>query len=157
MNEDELQAQFSSGDDEWSTPQRFFDGLNAEFGFTLDPCSTDQNAKCKKHFTAFENGLVQNWSNDIVFMNPPYGRHIGRWMKKAYDSAKMGATVVCLIPARTDTHWWHTYAMRGEIRLLYGRLKFGDAKNSAPFPSAVVVFRPPGFQLRAVPISLVCR
>ena len=76
-------------------------------------------------------------------MNPPYGREIGTWMGKAYNSArKNGATVVCLVPARTDTKWWHTYGVRGEITYLKGRLKFGDGKNAAPFPSAVIVFRP---------------
>ena len=84
----------------------------------------------------------------IVFMNPPYGGVIGHWMRKAYEASRGGATVVCLVPARTDTAWWHHFAMRGEVRLLRGRLKFGTARNSAPFPSAVVVFRPPSFALK---------
>ena len=83
-------------------------------------------------------------------MNPPYGRTIARWVRKAYESSMSGATVVCLLPARTDTKWWHNYVMRGEIRLIRGRLRFGNSKNSAPFPSAVVVFRAPEFRLSAM-------
>lgn len=134
---------FSSATPEWYTPQEFFDKLNAEFGFTLDPCCTHENAKCEKHFTEAENGLAQSWHGETVFMNPPYGRTIGDWMRKAYESCnRNGAQVVCLVPARTDTAWWHEYAMKGEIRFIRGRLKFGGAVDSAPFPSAVVIFRP---------------
>ena len=139
---------FSSATCEWATPQWLFDALLREFAFTLDPCATAENAKCRRFFTAADDGLAQDWSRDVVFMNPPYGTVIGRWMRKAFESAQAGATVVCLVPARTDTAWWHDYAMRGEVRLLRGRLKFGDAKNSAPFPSAIIVFRPPAFGLR---------
>lgn len=134
---------FSSTSDEWETPQLLFDALDAEFGFSLDPCATPQNAKCKKYYTQVQDGLTQDWGDEIVFMNPPYGRAIGCWVRKAFHSALSGATVVCLLPARTDTRWWHRYAMRGEIRFFTGRLKFGDSNNSAPFPSAVVIFRPP--------------
>jgi site-specific DNA-methyltransferase (adenine-specific) len=116
--------------------------LDAEFRFTLDPCSSDTNARCVRHFTRREDGLAQDWTRDVVFMNPPYGREIGQWMRKAHESARAGAIVVCLVPARTDTAWWHTYAVHGEIRFLRGRLKFGDAAQGAPFPSAIVVFRP---------------
>lgn len=134
---------FSSATPEWYTPQEFFDRLNAEFAFTLDPCSTHENAKCVRHFTMSDNGLSQSWAGESVFMNPPYGREIGEWMRKAYDSCNQsGATVVCLVPARTDTNWWHEYAMKGEIRFIKGRLKFGGAQTNAPFPSAVVIFRP---------------
>lgn len=140
---------FSSRTSEWPTPQWLFDALNREFGFTLDPCSTHANAKCAKHFTILENGLLQPWSREIVFMNPPYGLEIGQWMAKAHETAlRDAATVVCLIPARTDTAWWHRYVMSHEIRLLRGRLKFGDGRNAAPFPSAVVVMRPATFALR---------
>jgi len=145
---------FSSQTDEWATPRWLFASLSAEFDFDLDPCSTHENCLCANHYTKTEDGLRQNWSDAVVFMNPPYGRRIGMWIRKAYDSAQQGATVVCLIPARCDTVWWHRYAMKGEIRLLKGRLKFGDSKNSAPFPSAIVIFRPPSFSLRAMePIS----
>ena len=140
---------FSSKTDLHATPQEFFNGLNTEFRFNLDPCAIAENAKCKVYFTAENDGLKQDWKQATVFMNPPYGREIKRWMKKAYESSLQGATVVCLVPARTDTHWWHNYAMKGEVRLLRGRLKFGDAKNSAPFPSAVVVFRPYAYKLIA--------
>ena len=140
---------FSSQTDEWPTPHWLFDALDAEFGFTLDPCSTDENAKCARHFTRAQDGLAQDWSGTAVFMNPPYGRHIGLWMRKAYDSAAAGATVVCLVPARTDTDWWHRFAMKGEIRLFRGRLKFEGAQHAAPFPSAIIVFRPHHYQLRS--------
>ena len=129
---------FSSKTDLWSTPQDFFEGLDKEFGFTLDVCATDENAKFHRYFTKETNGLLQEWSG-VCWMNPPYGREIKQWMKKASES---NATVVCLVPARTDTAWWHDYANKAnEIRFIRGRLKFGGSKNSAPFPSAVVIFR----------------
>jgi len=135
---------FSSKSVEWETPQGFFDQLNEEFGFTLDPCCTHENAKCEEHFTKEENGLEQDWGNGIVFCNPPYGRKIIHWMRKAWESSLNGATVVCLVPARTDTQWFHEYAIKGEIRLVKGRVKFGGHSNSATFPSMIVIFRPPG-------------
>ena len=143
----DLAVHFSSATDEWATPQWLFDALHREFAFTLDPCATRENAKCPRFFTREDDGLLQNWGDEVVFMNPPYGAMISRWMWKAYDSARKGATVVCLVPARTDTAWWHNSAMKGEVRLLRGRLKFGNATNSAPFPSAIVIFRPPQFSL----------
>ncbi len=130
---------FTSQTDLWATPQDFFDKLNKEFKFELDVCAIEENAKCEKYFTPEIDGLKQEW-NGNVWMNPPYGRSIGTWMKKAYESSLDGAMVVCLIPARTDTKWWHEYCMKGEIRFIKGRLKFGGSKNSAPFPSAVVIF-----------------
>ena len=139
----------SSLDHEWTTPQWLFDALNAEFGFTLDPCSTHENAKCAHHFTKEEDGLWQDWGDSVVFMKPPFGHAIAGWMRKAYESAKAGATVVRLIPARTDTAYWHQYAMKSEIRLLRGRLRFGDGKRVAPFPSAIVVMLPDRFRLVA--------
>lgn len=134
------EVMFSSRADDWETPQWLFDQLNAEFGFTLDVCATPDNAKCERYYTKAEDGLAQDWSG-VCWMNPPYGREIGRWIEKAYESSLGGVTVVCLLPSRTDTKWWHEYVMRGEVRFLRGRLKFGGSKNSAPFPSAVVVFR----------------
>ena len=133
---------FSSKTDLWSTPNDFFDKLNDEFHFTLDPCSTHENAKCYKHFTEEENGLLQDWGNEVVFCNPPYGRQIKYWVKKAYEeSQKDNTNVVILIPARTDTIYFHEYIYhKAEIRFIKGRLKFGNAKNSAPFPSMVVIF-----------------
>lgn len=134
---------FTSNTDEWATPQHLFDELNKEFNFTLDVCANEHNAKCKTFFNKELNGLNQIWSG-ICWMNPPYGRQIRHWIEKAYQSSIEGATVVCLLPARTDTSWWHDYCINGgaEIRFLRGRLKFGDSINSAPFPSAVVIFRP---------------
>jgi phage N-6-adenine-methyltransferase len=132
---------FSSRTSEWPTPQDFFDRLNAVYGFDLDPCATAENAKCPRFFTKAEDGLAQVWKGR-VFCNPPYGREISRWMQKAMEAAATTADlVVCLVPARVDTQWWHTYAVRGEIEYLKGRLKFGGAKSGAPFPSALVVFR----------------
>jgi phage N-6-adenine-methyltransferase len=136
--------------DVWATPQWLFDALHKEFGFTLDPCSDGDNAKCKVFYTMRENGLLRDWGRETVFMNPPYSL-TDEWMRKAYGAALEGATVVCLVPARTDTAWWHQYAMKGEIRFLRGRLKFGDAENSAPFPNAIVVFRPREFALVSYP------
>ena len=130
----------SSKTDDWATPQAFFDELHKEFNFDLDVCASDTNHKCSRYFTVEQDGLFQPWDGTI-WMNPPYGREIGKWMKKAVESWKAGATVVCLVPSRTDTAWWHDYATQGEIRFIRGRLKFGNAKTSAPFPSAVVIYR----------------
>jgi phage N-6-adenine-methyltransferase len=135
--------------DVWATPQWLFDALDKEFGFTLDPCTNGENAKCAKFYTMQDNGLLQNWGGECVFMNPPYSE-CKAWMGKAYGASLEGATVVCLVPARTDTDWWHEYAMKGEVRLIRGRLKFGDAVNPAPFPSAVIVFRPRSYRLLGV-------
>ena len=133
---------FSSETDLWSTPQAFFDKINAVFHFTLDVCATNENAKCDLFICPEIDALKSYW-NGVCWMNPPYGREINLWVKKAYESAKQnGATVVCLLPARTDTKWWHDYCAKGEVLLLKGRLKFGEATNSAPFPSALVIFRP---------------
>ena len=131
---------FSSKSDIWATPQEFFNSLNAEFNFTLDPCALPDNAKCSKFYTPEQNGLKQDWSNETVFCNPPYS-DIKNWVEKAYNEAKRGAKVVMLIPARTDTRYFHDFIYgQHEIRFVRGRLKFGDQKNSAPFPSMVVVF-----------------
>ena len=131
---------FSSVTDEWPTPQAFYDECNAEFGpFDLDPCATAESAKCAKFYTESDDGLSKEWVGK-VWMNPPYGRTIIKWMKKAYESSLSGAEVVCLVPARTDTNWWHEYAAKGNVRFIRGRLKFGGHKNSAPFPSALIHF-----------------
>ena len=129
----------SSNSDRWETPQKLFDELNQKYNFEIDVCALPENAKCENYFTPEVDGLKQDWTG-VCWMNPPYGREIGKWMKKAYESSRNGATVVCLVPARTDTAWWHDYAMKGEIEFIRGRLKFGNSKNSAPFPSAIVVF-----------------
>lgn len=129
--------------DLWATPQYVFDILNKEFNFQLDVCADDSNHKCDRYFTRETDGLSQEW-NGRCWMNPPYGREIGKWVKKAYESAKNGAVVVCLLPARTDTRWWTEYVMKAsELRFIAGRLKFGDAKASAPFPSVIAIFGTP--------------
>src|SRR3990167_9984200 len=128
-------AVFSSKSNEWITPQDFFDELDREFHFTLDVCATKKNAKCELYFTKETDGLSEDWPG-VCWMNPPYGRQIGFWVKKAMDEASTGSTVVCLLPARTDTRWWHEYAMKGEIRFIKGRLRFSGSKINAPFPSA---------------------
>jgi len=130
--------------EEWATPQPFFDQLHAEFGFTLDVAAQPANAKCPRYFTPQDNGLAQPWEQDICWMNPPYGKNLGEWMGKAYASAQGGALVVCLLPVRTDTKWWQRYCgPPTEVRFVPGRLTFGGATNPAPFPNAVVIFRPP--------------
>lgn len=137
------QGLFSSNTNEWATPRKFFDELNAEFHFTLDPCCTHENAKCEKHFTLEDDGLNQNWGGYKVFCNPPYGREIAAWVRKCYEeSRKPDTLVVMLIPARTDTAYFHQwiYHKAKEIRFIRGRLHFNDSKHGAPFPSMVVVF-----------------
>ena len=131
----------TSSTDLWETPQDFFDALNAEFGFELDVCALPKNAKCTRYYTPEDDGLSMAWEG-VCWMNPPYGRQIGRWVEKAYQEAERGrATVVCLLPARTDTRWFQDFCLKSrDIRFIRGRLRFGDAKNSAPFPSVVVVF-----------------
>lgn len=132
---------FSSNTEEWETPQNLFDALNNEFHFTLDVCATNENHKCSDYFTKEIDGISKEWIG-VCWMNPPYGKTIKYWIKKAYDESLKGSTVVCLIPARTDTAYWHDYVMKGEVRFIRGRLKFSGSKNSAPFPSAIVIFKP---------------
>lgn len=133
---------FSSKRDDWETPQDLFDKLNVKFNFTLDPCASTENAKCQKYFTQEQDGLKQDWQGETVFCNPPYGREIKKWVIKAYqESLKPDTLVVMLLPSRTDTTWFHDYILPyGKIDFIKGRLKFGGSKNSAPFPSMIVVF-----------------
>lgn len=133
---------FSSQSDEYATPQNIYDELNLEFNFTLDPCSTHENAKCKRHYTKEDDGLTKDWKGERVFCNPPYS-DIKKWVEKCYiESRKDHTLVVMLIPSRTDTKYFHDFIYkRSEIRFIKGRLKFGESKNSAPFPSMVVIFR----------------
>lgn len=153
---------FSSNNMDWETPQDFFDKLDEEFKFTLDPCCTKETAKCRGYITKeglFDkklntlmqsgDGLSLNWHkfSNSIFVNPPYGREIGKWIKKAYEESLKGCVCVCLIPSRTDTAYWHDYCIKGEIRFIRGRLKFkGKNKagewvnNSATFPSAIIIF-----------------
>lgn len=134
---------FSSKSNEWSTPQDFFDMLNKEFKFDLDPAATKENAKCKKFFTEKDNGLLQSWGGYRVFCNPPYGRELRKWVEKAAtESKKRGTVVVMLIPARTDTSYFHDFIYgKADIRFIRGRLKFGGHENSAPFPSMIAIFK----------------
>lgn len=134
-----MKVHFSSKTDSWETPQEFFDKLNKEFGFDLDPCATKGNAKCPEYFDYIKDGLKQPWTGRRVFCNPPYGRVIGGWVKKCCEG---GASVcVALLPARTDTRWFHSFVKgKAQIRFVAGRLKFGGHKNSAPFPSMVCVW-----------------
>lgn len=136
------EAMVSSKTVEHITPQFFFDRLNEEFHFTLDPCATHDSHKCEKYFTIEENGLLQDWSKDIVFMNPPYGGHTGDWIKKAYEESLKGATVVCLIAVGTNRSYWHDYIFpfASQIRWLRGTLRFSDMKSTAPFACAIIVF-----------------
>lgn len=136
---------FTSNSDEWATPSAIYEELNNEFNFNLDPCSSDDNFKCEKHFTKEDDGLSKNWGGYRVFCNPPYS-NISEWVKKAWkESTKDNTLVVLLIPARTDTRYFHDYILnRSEVRFIKGRLKFGYAKNSAPFPSMIVIFRAGG-------------
>ena len=133
---------FRSDSAEWETPQKLFDELNDEFHFTLDVCSTDENAKCEKHFTKEQDGLIQDWSGETVWCNPPYGREICNWVRKCSEFSVGGGIAVMLLPARTDTKWFHDYVYKkAEIRFLKGRLRFNNAPENAPFPSMIVVFR----------------
>jgi phage N-6-adenine-methyltransferase len=153
MNKKTQETMFSSKSAEWETPQDFFDRLNQTHDFTLDPCSTPENTKCVKHYTRVQDGLSRDWGGHNVFVNPPYGREMKKWVKKAFEeSQKPDTTVVMLIPARTDTRYWHDYCMKADlIYFVKGRLHFknkviadytGKTKTSpAPFPSAVIVFK----------------
>ena len=139
LNETKMNVHFSSKTDLWATPNDFFKKYDDIFHFTTDVCASHENAKCENYYSLYNDGLEHEWTGPC-WMNPPYGREIGAWMKKAYESSLTGATVVCLVPSRTDTKWWHDYAMKGEIEFIKGRLKFGGHKNPAPFPSAVIIF-----------------
>lgn len=138
MNTDVM---FSSKTDEWATPQDLFDYFNSIYHFTLDVCADETNHKCEKYFTKEMDGLKQNWDG-VFWMNPPYGRDIGKWVEKAYNEAYKhdDNAGVLLLPARTDTKWFHKYCVKGDIIFIKGRLKFGNSKNSAPFPSMIVIF-----------------
>ena len=135
----------SSNCETWATPQAFFDRLNERFHFTLDVAADASNAKCPRYFTEQDNALIQDWGKEVCFCNPPYGKKLSAFVHKARTAAESGATVVLLIPARTDTRYYHKdiFPYASEILFCEGRLRFGSGKDSAPFPSAVVVFTPP--------------
>lgn len=133
---------FSSRSDLWETPQDLFDKLDAIYHFQTDVCALPENAKCEHYFTPEQDGLSQEWAG-VCWCNPPYGREVGKWVEKA---ARSDATVVMLLPARTDTWWFHDLCMRvGQVHFLRGRLRFGDSKCNAPFPSMIVVFGGPRY------------
>ena len=135
---------FSSDSVEWGTPQALFDAQNLIHNFTLDVAASVKNHKCPRYFTQKMDGLAQSWKGERCWMNPPYGRAIRHWMEKACNESKNGALVVALVPARTDTIWWHSFAMKGQIEFLKGRIKFCSEKavGTAPFPSALITFHP---------------
>lgn len=135
-------AMVSSKSNEWSTPQDFFDQLNQEFHFSLDPCATHENKKCSTYYTKEDDGLTKDWRGHTVFVNPPYGGHTREWLEKAYSESLNGNIIVCLIVSSTDRSYWHDliFPFASEIRFIRGRLKFGGVKSSAPFASAIIVF-----------------
>lgn len=136
-----IQVMFSNKKNDWSTPQDFYDELNKEFNFTLDPCADKYNHKCDKYYTEEDNGLEKSWGNEIVFCNPPYN-DCYNWAKKCFIESKTGATVVLLIPSRTDTKYFHEFIYnKAELRFIKGRLHFGNSKNAAPFPSMIAIYR----------------
>jgi len=132
----------SSKSNEWETPKWLFDELNTEFGFTLDPCATKENHKVKHYYTKEDDGLSKDWGKDVVFMNPPYGGNTRKWIDKALNESRKGAVVVCLIVSSTDRSYWHDFIFpfADQIRFIRGRITFGDAKSTAPFASAIIVF-----------------
>lgn len=154
-----IKVHFSSNTDEWETPPDLFARLDARYHFTLDPCCTHKTAKCTKHFTIKEDGLSKSWKGETAFVNPPYSRgKQAKWIRKAYEESLNGATVVLLIPSRTDTKAWHDYCMKGDIDFIKGRVKFlqnGEVITSAPFPSAIVVFNPYGANFQQMKSSVV--
>lgn len=136
------QGLLTSNKQDWSTPQGFFDELDKEFDFTLDPCATQENAKCKKFYTEEDNGLIQDWSGERVFCNPPYGPQLKLWVKKCFEEGQK-TLVVLLIPSRTETAYFHDYIQgKAEIRFIRGRLRFSGSKINAPFPSLLAIYRP---------------
>jgi phage N-6-adenine-methyltransferase len=134
-------TQFQSDNkEEWETPNSIFIPLHDEFKFDLDVCADRENTKAFKYYTKEDNGLTKDWMG-VCWMNPPFGDK-KKWIKKAYgESLKQDVTVVCLVPARTNTDWWHDYCMKGEIRFIRGRPKFKGAKHGLPQPLAIVIFK----------------
>ena len=141
----------TSLDDTWTTPKKFYEKLNEEFNFKLDAAALKSSALCKKWYgpdhpeVNRRDAFLHNWTeeaeNSSIWLNPPYGRTIKEWFKKANLESRRGGVVVCLVPARTDTAWWWDYCIEHEIRFIRGRLKFGNQPNSAPFPSAVIIMK----------------
>ena len=134
-----FQTKFESERQDWETPDSIFIPLHEEFKFTLDVCAEEYNKKCEVYFSPKDNALLQKWTG-VCWMNPPFGQQ-GKWVKKAYKESQRGATVVCLLPSRTNTNWWHDYCMKGEVRFIRGRPKFKGCKHWLPQPLAIVIFR----------------
>lgn len=140
---------FSTGKDDWGTPQDLFDALDKEFGFTLDACADDNNHKCAKYYTVEQDGLAQSWAGETVFCNPPYSKRGGqaKWIEKCYTEASKNKIIaVALLPARTDTKVFHVYILgKAEIRFIRGKVNFevrkGESGGRAPFPNMIVVFK----------------
>lgn len=149
---------FKSGNKEWETPDSVFKPLEKEFNIVLDVCANDKNTKCRTFLDKGVNSFTASWkdtlkglgdSDSACWMNPPYGRGIDRWIKKAHEEALKGVVTVALVPARTDTLWFHNYIHnKQEVRFIKGRIKFVDASSSAPFPSMVVIFRPADAEIK---------
>ena len=135
----EFKTKFSTGKQDWETPDEIFMPLDKEFNFTIDVCANYDNAKCSHYYTEESNALTQKWEG-VCWMNPPFGEQ-GKWVKKAFEESQKGCTVVCLLPAITNTNWWHNYVMKGEVRFIKGRPRFKGAKHGLPQPLAIVVFR----------------
>ena len=135
----DFKTRFSSKKQDFETPDNLFNLLNDEFHFTLDVCANSDNKKCKRYFSEQQNGLVQKWEG-TCWMNPPF-IDVGRWVKKAYGESQDGTVVVCLLPSRTNTGWWHDYVMQGEIRFIRGRPKFKGSEHGLPLPLSIVIFR----------------
>ena len=126
---------------EWETPDALFKELDAEFHFTLDACASPKNAKCERYYTVYDDALHKDWSGEVVFMHPPCGHRISKWVEKACLESSEGTTVVCLLPARTDADWWHDIAMQGEVRFIRGKIRFAGCKTLSPYAHAIVIFR----------------
>lgn len=135
------QSWFKAKSQEYETSDNIFVPLNNEFQFTLDVAASKRNAKCIQYYTENDNGLIQNWGQNICWMNPPFGRQMKLWVEKAYRASLNGATVVCLLPVRSNTNWWHDYCMKGEIRFIRGEVKFKGQKNGLWLPLAIVIFK----------------
>ena len=141
MDNKQIDLMFTNARDDWETPQALFDELNAEFNFMLDAAASDTNHKCEKYYTIADNALKQDWSKS-TFVNPPYGRDLARWAEKCYVESLKGNTVVLLVPARTETAWFHDFVYgKAEIRFIRGRVKFSGYKYNAPFPSMICIYR----------------
>lgn len=152
---DEPRVIFRTGNDDWPTPQPLYDELDREFRFDLDAAASPGNAKCQHFFTVEDDALTKDWNahGKVIWCNPPYGRGLGEWVTKAVEAMEAGSTVVMLLPARTDTKWFHEHAPKAELRFIRGRVKFGAGTGSAPFASMLLIFRPKWRGLKWITLS----